>query len=296
VLSVDNKPIPFSNISAIDCTEVGYVGLDAQEITAKNLISSASGDLRISRAGIAFIDEIDKRTFKSSASNSTDISAGFQYGLLKFLEGSEYILNEKRFTREPAVKWNSYGVFFLLGGAFDGLDEIIRRRMRRAGGIGFNSSSNDNANNSQLLTEALVEYGICRQLLSRCTSIIRLSDPTIDELIRILDFENGILSAYNQILWPLSIALSSEAKIIIAEHAFHNRTFARGMKRLVSKCIEQLVYYDVDGHYELTAAYVREVIDSVDVEPITTPTETDTSEQVEDADITKTEPSEICAG
>jgi ATP-dependent Clp protease ATP-binding subunit ClpX len=295
VLTANNKAIPFSSISAVDCTEVGFVGLDAQEVTAKNLISSAGGDVNLSRVGIGFLDEIDKRSAKSSASNSTDISSGFQYGLLKLVEGSEFILNEKRYTREAPVKWNSYGVFFLLGGAFEGLEGIIKRRLKKSGGIGFGSSAS-NSNNSQLLTESLVDYGICRQLLSRCTCIIRLKDPTIDELIRILDFGNGILNSYNQILSPLTVSLSSEAKITIAAYAHHNKTFARGMKRIVSRLIEQLIYSEITGNIELGAEDVMEAIESDKHDSITATSSDGTVEQADDTQDTETEPCEIYGG
>jgi ATP-dependent Clp protease ATP-binding subunit ClpX len=214
------KNIPYVSISAIDCTETGYVGMDI-EIIPKNLIRSAGNDLTLARTGIAFIDELDKRASRTISSSNGDISAGMQYGLLKLIEGSEMILNEKRaVTRDNPIHWNSYGVMFVLAGAFDGLEEILKRRIRKSGGIGFSGQAN-NRNNLQLYSDALVDYGISRQLISRVTCILQLKDPSVEDLLRILNFDKGILSAYNQLLAPskLHLALSEDAQLEIAEYA-----------------------------------------------------------------------------
>jgi len=139
--------------------------------------------------------------------------------------------------------------------------------MKKSGNLGFGGTGNDKQD-KQLLVEALCDYGISRQLLGRCTAFITLHDPSVNELLRILDFGQGILASYNQLLAQtnMSIALSGDSKLAIAQYAYETRTFARGMKRIVSSLIEDVVYSGTQGKVEVSVGDVMTVIDHANTE------------------------------
>lgn len=251
--------LPFASFSATDATCTGYVGQDISDVL-RNLLVAAGGDTQKARTGVAFIDEIDKRRTSDWEFGSRDVAGtSVQQELLRMIEGAEVQVGGKRSYDEPAVKLNTRGTFFAMAGAFVGLDKLLAEHCGSALGFGAEPTT---ARQRQYLHDALVAFGILVEVVNRLTGILVLPEPTLAQLHDIAT--RCTIPSFNRLLSAVgaSIEVSTPAVAAMAEHALATKTYARGLKSLVSRLVEDLVFNETKGTVKLAAADVRVAIDA----------------------------------
>lgn len=245
--------VPFAIADATTLTEAGYVGDDVENILL-NLIQAADMDIERAERGIIYIDEIDKIGRKTeNVSITRDVSGeGVQQALLKILEGTEAHVPPHGGRKHPqaeTIKINTENILFILGGAFVGLDDVIRNRMGRSV-VGFVGGKSANTNSSaELLAnvqpEDLVKFGLIPEFVGRIPVISRLSELTEDDLVRILtEPKNCITRQYAKLLSMEGIALKFDDDALreIARLALKRKTGARGLRAIIESLMLDIMF------------------------------------------------------
>lgn len=262
--------VPFAIADATTLTEAGYVGDDVENILL-NLIQAADMDIGRAERGIIYIDEIDKIGRKTeNVSITRDVSGeGVQQALLKILEGTEAHVPPHGGRKHPqaeTIKINTGNILFILGGAFVGLDDVIRNRMGRSvvgykGGRPAAGKGSEPLDNVQ--PEDLVKFGLIPEFVGRIPVISRLSDPTEDELVRILtEPKNSITGQYRKMMAMEGVGLTfeDEALRVIAKMALKRKTGARGLRAIIESLMLDIMFDAPDRKGEkitVTADMVR---------------------------------------
>jgi len=237
--------VPFAIADATTLTEAGYVGEDVENILLK-LIEAANGDIAAASRGIIFVDEIDKIAKKGeNVSITRDVSGeGVQQALLKIIEGTDASVPPQGGRKHPnqeMLKINTSDILFICGGAFVGLDRIIRRRVN-AHPIGFGSEiqSTDEMGNDELFKELhpddLVKFGLIPEFIGRLPVHVSLNELTKKDLIRIIrEPKNSILRQYEASLAldGVKLVFTDDAVDAIAQKAIDQKTGARGIRSIV---------------------------------------------------------------
>jgi ATP-dependent Clp protease ATP-binding subunit ClpX len=230
--------VPFVIADATSLTEAGYVGDDVESLINR-LFAAAGGDVAKTQRGIVFIDEIDKISRRSeSASITRDVSGeGVQQALLKLVEGTKCRITPQGGRKHPAgdtIEIDTANILFIAGGAFVGLDKIVKSRVKGTS-IGFNARvSEDKENNhlDQTTPEDLIKFGMIPEFVGRFPSWVALSELTKSDLIRILqDVKHSYVSQYQWIFKRDQVELnfSPDSLDLIAERTIANKTGARGL-------------------------------------------------------------------
>jgi ATP-dependent Clp protease ATP-binding subunit ClpX len=230
--------VPFVIADATSLTEAGYVGDDVESLINR-LYAAAGGDVAKTQRGIVFIDEIDKISRRSeSASITRDVSGeGVQQALLKLVEGTKCRITPQGGRKHPAgdtIEIDTANILFIAGGAFVGLDKIVKSRVKGTS-IGFNARvSEDKENNhlDQTTPEDLIKFGMIPEFVGRFPSWVALSELTKSDLIRILqDVKHSYVSQYQWIFKRDQVELnfSPDSLDLIAERTIANKTGARGL-------------------------------------------------------------------
>ncbi len=259
--------VPFAIADATTLTEAGYVGDDVENILLR-LIQAADFDVERAERGIIYVDEIDKISRKSENPSITrDVSGeGVQQALLKILEGAEASVPPRGGRKHPqqeTISIDTSNILFICGGAFDGLETVIRRR-KDAQTLGFNSDVrskrelDETAWMSEVTPHDLVKYGLIPELVGRLPVITALSGLDKASLIRILtEPKNSLVSQYRKLfaLDKVDLKFTPEALDAVAELTLERKTGARGLRSIMEGVLTKLMY-EVPGDYTVESVVI----------------------------------------
>ena len=261
--------VPLAIADATSLTEAGYVGDDVENVVTR-LVQAADGDIKKAERGIIFIDEVDKvARMSENRSITRDVSGeGVQQALLKIVEGAVVNVPPKGGRKHPgqdALQVDTTNILFICGGAFDGLEDIIKKK-QGANVLGFNQDKKVKNDHDKVLSKVeaddLVKYGLIPELIGRLHMVATLNEITEDDMVLILtEPKNALIKQYIKLFAMDDVKLEFEKDALkeLAKLAIIRKTGARGLRSILEDIMLDIMF-DLPKYKNKTITISKEVV------------------------------------